>query len=148
MRVKGNRSQSVKKELPYARHGRRRDGKKRVLLVDDHPAIRLGLVEIINREPDLEVCGQADGPVKALEMIGELKPDLVSTDLTLGDYDGVKLIESIRSLYPEVLVVAFSMHEEASYQRRALHAGALAYLKKRDASEKIVPTIRELFKNS
>lgn len=146
--MKEHRSRTVTKDRPYARATRRQEAKKRVLLVDDHPVIRLGLAEIINREPDMEVCGETEDPREMLEMIRGSKPDVVSVDLTLGEYDGIKLIETIRSLHPELAILVFSMHEDAIFEWKALQAGARAYVKKRDGSDKMVATIRDLFKRS
>ena len=84
---------------------------------------RRGLSDLINHEEDLAVCGEADGAVQALEDIKRLKPDLALVDITLPRRSGLVLLKDIRLWAPEVYVIVLSMHDEALYAERVLHAG-------------------------
>ncbi len=115
------------------------------MLVDDHPLVRERLAEIINREPDLTVCGEAEDRHDALAAVSAHQPDLVIIDLTLKTSDGLELIKDIRSRWPKqprMLVV--SMHDESVYAERAIHAGALGYITKQEATRKILLAIRRV----
>ena len=85
--------------------------------------MRLGQVETLNREPDLVVCGQAGTARETMVAIARLKPDLVVTDFTLPDKDGLELIKDIQALHPGLPVLVVSMHEETFYASRVLRAG-------------------------
>ena len=124
-----------------AGHGKAR---KRVLLVDDHPLLREGIAQWIQRAPDLEVCGQAGSAADALALAAKLKPDLVLADISLPGRDGLDLIKDLRASQPERLVLVLSMHEESLYAGRALRAGARGYLMKRAGGERVVQGIREV----
>ena len=83
--------------------------RKRILLVDDHPLMRRGQADLLNREPDLEVCGEAGTAREAMETIANLKPDLVLVDMALPDKDGLELIKDIHALHPGLPMLAMSM---------------------------------------
>lgn len=116
--------------------------KIRVLLVDDHVILRQGLAAMINEQPDLEVCGEADGVRSALEAIERQQPDVAVVDLSLKDGDGLELIKDIRRRWSEVAVVVLSMHDERIYAERSLRAGALGYVMKAVASRHVMAAIR------
>jgi len=116
--------------------------KKKVFIVDDHPITRLGLVETLNREPDLTVCGQAGTAREAIEAIGRLKPDVLLMDLTLPDKEGLEFIKDLQALHPELPVLVCSMHDEAFYASRVLRAGGRGYVMKSEGPEKIVAALR------
>ena len=116
--------------------------KTQVLIVDDHPVIRDGLVAIINHERDLNVCGQAEDAYTALKVVAELKPDIVVTDISLKSSDGIELTKNIKARYPKLPVIILSVHDESLYAERALLAGAKAYLMKDKVSENIIKAIR------
>ncbi len=116
--------------------------KTQVLIVDDHPVVRDGLVTIINHEQDFNVCGQADDAPEALKAIAELKPDVAVVDISLKSSDGIELTKSIKARYPKLFVIVLSLHDESIYAERALRAGARAYLMKEAVSENIVKAIR------
>src|SRR5438067_459184 len=97
--------------------------KRRLLLVDDHPALRDGLAQLISSEPDLQVCGHTGNSVKALYDIPTLKPDLVILDIAIKSCNGIELIKRIKMVYPNLSILAFSIHEEFFYAERALRAG-------------------------
>ena len=87
--------------------------KKRVLLVDDHPLMRLGMSQLIDRQPDLMVCGQAEDANEALKSVAKLNPDVVVLDLTLKDSDGLEVLKNINAQHPTVPVLVLSIHAES-----------------------------------
>src|SRR5438552_2010467 len=108
---------------------------KKILLVDDHPLMRRGQADLLNREPDLEVCGEAGSAREAMEAIAKLKPDLVLVDMTLPDKDGLELIKDIQALHPGLPVLAMSMQDESLYAARVLRAGGRGYVMKGEGSD-------------
>jgi DNA-binding NarL/FixJ family response regulator len=116
----------------------------RVLVVDDHPIVRQGLTQLIDREGDLRVCGEADCTAGALQAIETLRPDVVVADLSLQGPDGLELLKSLRGRDMAVPVVILSMHDESLYAERALRAGARAYLMKQEATETVLVAIRRV----
>ena len=116
----------------------------RILLVDDHPLVRERLAEIINRETDLTVCGEAEDRHDALEAIKARRPDLAIVDITLKSSDGLELIKDIRARWPNLRILVVSMHDESLYAERVLRAGALGYITKQEATRKILQAIRRV----
>ncbi len=114
----------------------------RVLIVDDHPAVREGLGIRIARHPDLEVCGEASNVSEALEQLDATDPDVAVIDISLAAGDGLDLIERIRGRAARVRMLVWSMYPETLYAERALHAGALGYINKREATARIIEAIR------
>jgi DNA-binding NarL/FixJ family response regulator len=120
------------------------DAKRTVLIVDDHPIVRQGLALLINREPDLTVCGDAEESGAALRRIEELKPDLVVVDISLNGPDGLDLMKNIRARDPNLPVLILSMLDESLYAERALRAGASGYIMKQEATERVLVAIRRI----
>ena len=116
--------------------------KIKILLVDDHPLVREGVANLIHQQPDLEVCGEAASEPQALQLIGVGQPDVAVVDLSLESGSGIELIKSIKVMYPSVVMLALSMHDESLYAERALRAGARGYLMKREAAKKVIQGIR------
>jgi DNA-binding NarL/FixJ family response regulator len=116
----------------------------RVLIVDDHPAVREALALRIGRQPDLEVCGEAADMSEALRLLADTEPDVAVIDITLKTGNGIDLIKRIRSRNDHVRILVWSMHSEALYAERALHAGALGYVNKDQATDRIVEAIRRV----
>jgi len=115
-----------------------------VLIVDDHPIVRQGLTLLINREPDLAVCGDAEEAASALSRIEELKPDLIVVDISLNGPDGLDLLKSIRARDPNLPVLILSMLDESLYAERALRAGANGYIMKQEATDRVLVAIRRI----
>lgn len=116
----------------------------RILLVDDHPIVRRGLREIISREPDMCVCGEAGTAAEALTGINEHKPDLLIVDLSLNDVSGLELIKEVSGTHEGLKMLVASMHDERVYAERALHAGALGYINKEEATDHLIGAIRQV----
>jgi len=118
--------------------------KKRVFLVDDHPIVRQGLTLLINREPDVAVCGEAEDAQTAVHAIATAKPDIMIVDISLSGPDGLDLLKDVRTRYPELPVLILSMHDESIYAERALRAGAQGYIMKQEATEKVLVAMRRI----
>jgi DNA-binding NarL/FixJ family response regulator len=116
----------------------------RVLIVDDHPAVREALALRIGRYPDLEVCGEAADTGEALRLLADARPDVAVVDISLKVGDGIDLSKRIRDRDEVVRIVVWSMHPESLYAERALRAGALGYVNKDQATETIVEAIRRV----
>lgn len=115
---------------------------KKILLVDDHPLMRRGQADLLSREQDLMVCGEAGTAREAMEAIVKLKPDLVLVDMALPDKDGLELIKDIQALHPGLPVLAMSMQDESLYAARVLRAGGRGYVMKAEGPERLAAAIR------
>lgn len=120
----------------------------RVLVVDDHPVVRLGLRQTLDAAPDLEVCGEAEGASDALSALEEYRPDLVLVDISLKDGSGLDLIKRIAHREPSVKILVASMHDEVLFAERALRAGAHGYINKEQATERLVSAARTVLAGS
>lgn len=118
--------------------------KNRIFLVDDHAMFREGLRQLIDREPDLTVCGDAAEAETALQEIRKLKPDLVVVDITLGGTSGIDLIKAIKNENEDFPVLVVSMHDESLYAERALRAGAMGYVMKQEPAKTVKTAIRKV----
>jgi len=118
--------------------------KFKILVVDDHPLFREGLVRVLNQEKDLEVCGEASDNDEALKQLAALKPDLVLMDITLEGMNGIELTKLIRVRWPKLPILVLSMHKESLYADRALRAGANGYIMKREDGPNLLEAIRQV----
>jgi len=116
--------------------------KIKILLVDDHPLVREWLTNLINEEPDFEVCGKASDTREALGLVGTLQPRIVIVDISLDGSSGLELIKDVKAVHPKVDMIVLSMHDEMLYAERAMRAGAAGYIMKREATEKVLDAIR------
>jgi DNA-binding NarL/FixJ family response regulator len=117
---------------------------RRVLIVDDHPIVRQGLSRVVDNEEDLKVCGEAETARDARIAIKELNPDLVITDISLKQGDGIELVRDVRAHYPTLPILVLSMHDETIYAERMLSAGANGYIMKQAASEQLLISVRRV----
>ena len=120
----------------------------RALIVDDHELFRDGLKELIDSEADITVCGEAADSHEALEKFRELRPNLVTVDISLSKGDGLDLIARLKAIDPNVLILVVSMFEEAVYADRAIAAGATGYVCKQSANQKILDALRAVRRNT
>jgi DNA-binding NarL/FixJ family response regulator len=116
----------------------------RVLIVDDHPAVREALAMRIGRQADLEVCGEAADMSEALRLVADTRPDVAVVDISLKTGCGIDLIKRIKDRDDTVRMLVWSTHSESLYAERALRAGALGYITKDQATDKIVEGIRRV----
>ena len=119
-------------------------GKDRILVVDDHPLIRQGLMQLINSQPDMEVVGEAKNGHEAIEALSKLDPDLAIIDITLEDLSGIDLIKDLKARYPDLSVLVLSMHDESIYAERALRAGARGFIMKGGRLKDMMTAIRKV----
>jgi DNA-binding NarL/FixJ family response regulator len=118
--------------------------KARLLIVDDHPAVREALALRIGRQRDLEVCGEAADTAEALRLIAKTMPDAAIIDISLKTGNGMDLIKRIKDRNDHVRILVWSMHSESLYAERVLRAGALGYINKDQATEQIVEAVRRV----
>ena len=116
--------------------------KIKIFLVDDHPLVREWLTNLLNQQPDFQVCGETGHAPEALQLVAAAKPDIAIVDITLASGSGLDLIKSIKAGHPGVAVLVLSMHDEMLYAERALRAGAGGYIMKSEATQKIIEAIR------
>jgi DNA-binding NarL/FixJ family response regulator len=116
----------------------------RILVVDDHPLFRHGLVQLLSSDEGFEVCGESGSAPEALSLIRRLKPHLVIADVGLKGPSGLELTKSIRAEFPRMPVLILSMHDEPTYAVRSLRAGANGYVTKQDALGSVLIAVREV----
>lgn len=116
--------------------------KARILVVDDHPLLRGGVIRLINQQSDLTCCGEAGTVAEAQVAAAQLKPDLVILDLRLKGGDGLDLIKSLKAEFPSLRMIVLSQYEAPLYVERALRAGALGYVVKEQAAEELLSAVR------
>jgi DNA-binding NarL/FixJ family response regulator len=115
-----------------------------VLVVDDHPVVRLGIRQMIAAEPSLMVCGEADNVEEALRACRTTEVDLAIVDLSLGSTSGLELIKQLHEEHPQLPILVLSMHDESLFAQRALRAGARGYLQKHEAIDGLIQAIRHV----
>lgn len=116
----------------------------RVVIIDDHPIVRRGLVQLVDGMPDLEVVAEAESHAQAMEVLKERPTDVVVVDLSLGDSNGLDLLSDIKTRHPSVKSIVFSIHDAELYAPRALRAGASGFVSKTQPCEDVVVAIRAL----
>lgn len=116
--------------------------RKRILVVDEHPMTRLGIIQRLRVEHDLFACCEAGTAQAALAIVSSDQPNLVITGLAMPDRNGLELIKDLHTLHPKVPVLVFSMHHETLYAERVLRAGARGYLMKNESPEMLLAAVR------
>jgi DNA-binding NarL/FixJ family response regulator len=121
-----------------------REARAKVVLVEDHPMFREQLAHLINKQPDMSVCAEADNTAAGLAAIAREQPALAIVDITLKGSSGLELLKDLRAQGSKVPVLILSMHAESLYAERALRAGANGYITKEEASSKVMTAIRQV----
>jgi DNA-binding NarL/FixJ family response regulator len=116
----------------------------RILIVDDHPAVRQALALRLNRQPHFLICGEAADADEALRLIADTGPDVAVVDVSLLTCNGIDLVKQITDMNDHICILVWSMHSELIYAERALRAGALGFITKDHATDHIVEAIRTL----
>ena len=119
-------------------------GKRRVVIVDDHPLFCEGLGRVIDRQPDIVMCGAAADAAGGLAASRKLKPDVVIADLTVEEGSGLEMIECLHAEQPKLPILALSAHPEDVYAVRAYRAGARGYVMKHEPSARVLEALRRL----
>jgi DNA-binding NarL/FixJ family response regulator len=114
------------------------------MLVDDHVVVLEGLTILIQDESDLTVVGAVESPQEALRLIPQVKPHVILVDIALGEQNGLDLIKKIHDDWPDIAILALSMHDENLYAERAMRAGAKGYIMKKEAMKKVLVAIRQV----
>ena len=118
--------------------------KTRVFVADDHPFLRVGLTHLINKETDMVVCGEAETVAGVRSGVEKEKPDLLLTDLCLGDSDGLDLIKGLKAQFPNLPILVLSQQDETLFSERTLRAGARGYIMKERATQDVLEGIRTI----
>jgi DNA-binding NarL/FixJ family response regulator len=118
--------------------------KRRVFVVDDHPIVRQGLIQLIDSEADLAVCGQGEDANNSFDAIKSHSPDLVLLDISLRNSDGLTLLKRLKASDQSLPVLMLSMHDESLYAERSLRAGANGYVMKQEAPDILLAAIRKV----
>ena len=123
------------------------ENRKKVLIVDDHPIVIEGLTDLINKEEDIVVCGWAKDIPQTIQAIRKLKPDVVTVDISLENESGLDLMKDIKTRFPDLPMLALSMHEESLYALRAIRAGAKGYITKQEATKDVITAIHNVLQD-
>lgn len=119
-------------------------GRKKLLLVDDHPMMRAGLAQLINKQLDMEISCEAGNPAEAIQALETGLPDLLLTDLTMPGRSGIEFIKDLLAVHPKLPILVISMHDEMLYAERVLRAGARGYIMKEAGGENLLTAIRQV----
>src|SRR5207248_2533962 len=136
------RATAINNTGPFSNTGKGKTAK--VLIVDDHPAVREGLAIRISRQSDLKVCGEAADVPEALKLVTQTRPDIVIVDISLKNGNGIDLIKRIKARDVSIRMLVWSMYSESLCAERALRAGAMGYINKEQATENIIEAIRDV----
>ena len=120
--------------------------KIRVLVVDEHPMLRHGIITYFNCQPDVIVCGEADDIPRTQSKIAECRPDLLLIGLRLGTGDSLEFVKALKAQYPKLLILVYSAFEEAIFAERVLRAGANGYLMKKATREEMLIAVRDVLR--
>jgi DNA-binding NarL/FixJ family response regulator len=118
--------------------------KRKVFVVDDHPLVRESLANLIDQQPDLVMCGEAENSNEAMAGIAAARPDVAIIDISLKDSFGLELIKKLHVSHPRVILLVLSMHDESLYAERVLRSGAMGYVMKQEATKKVIEGIRQV----
>ena len=118
--------------------------RKKILIVDDHPFMRAGLAQLIEKQPDMRVCGEAGNPTEAIKILAGASVDLLLSDITMPGRSGLEFIKDVRAIHPRLPILVVSMHDELMYAERVLKAGGRGYIMKEAGGENLLAAIRQV----
>lgn len=118
----------------------------KIIIVDDHKIIRVGLRGLLEREQDIEIMGEAENADAVMTILATQHTDVVLMDIDLGDSDGIMTTRKIKELYPSIHILGLTMHEESNYIIKMLEAGASGYLLKNAGREELLAAIHTVAK--
>ncbi len=134
----------MKVPLKRPRHPANAPARKRIFILDDHPITRSGLAQLIENEPDMMVCGEAENAQQAMTRLKPPLPDLILCDITMPGKNGLEFIKDLKALHPEATVLVMSMHDESLYAERVLRVGGSGYIMKNVGGEEVLAGIRQV----
>ena len=117
---------------------------KRVMIVDDHPMMRAGVIQLIEKQPGMAVCGEAGSPAEAMELIAGCRPDLILVDVSIKGSSGLEFIKNVSAVHGHIPMLVVSMHDEKVYAERAMRAGACGYIMKEESAEYLIIAIKRV----
>jgi DNA-binding NarL/FixJ family response regulator len=120
------------------------NGKAKILILDDQPIVRIGLIQLINSEPDLEVCAEVGDASEVMEAIKNTKPDGAIVALSLNAGICLQLLKTVLRRHPNLRILVFSMHDMSFFAERSLTAGARGYVMKSDTPARILEAVRRI----
>jgi DNA-binding NarL/FixJ family response regulator len=120
------------------------DGRKAILIVDDHPMTRYGLSRLIEQQPDLRIHGEASTAQQAVATLKPPLPSLILTDISMPGKGGMDFIKEIKAHHPGIPILVLSMHDESIFAERALRNGARGYIMKNEGGDKLLTAIRRV----
>ncbi len=116
-----------------------------LIIVDDHPLVREGLKQVIERDTRFQVVDETDNAEDTIRKISSREPDIITVDIGLnGETNGLDLVKAIKKRFPSIKTIVISMHEEFIYAERAIRAGAMGYLMKKEAIKEVVPALEKI----
>jgi two-component system response regulator NreC len=120
--------------------------KVKLIIADDHAVLRAGLKLLLNSESDMEVLGEASNGITAIQMCDTLKPDILLLDISMPGLSGQAVAKIVKKQHPEIKILVVSMHEDESYLREMLQAGADGYVPKKAADVELLAAIRNTYR--
>jgi DNA-binding NarL/FixJ family response regulator len=117
---------------------------RRIMIVDDHPMMRAGVIQLIAKQPGMAVCGEAGSPAEAMTLITNVRPDLILVDISMKGSSGLEFIKNVSDVHGHIPTLVVSMHDEKIYAERALRAGACGYIMKEESAEYLIIAIKRV----
>jgi DNA-binding NarL/FixJ family response regulator len=118
----------------------------KIILADDHEVVRDGFQVMLKKENDIEIIGEAKNGEQLIRLAGQLRPDIIITDIMMPEKSGIEATAEITNLYPEIGVIAFSMYNDESLVMDMLKAGAKGYLLKSSGKEEVITAVKTVYK--
>jgi DNA-binding NarL/FixJ family response regulator len=124
-------------------HGTATDS-KRIMIVDDHPMMRAGVIQLISKQPGMAVCGEAGSPTEAMDLVAKCRPDLILLDISMKGSSGLEFIKNVSAIHGHIPMLVLSMHDEKVYAERAMRAGACGYIMKEESGEYLIIAVKRV----